>query len=139
MNTVIVHKTMAVGKHKGKRRYTINREKSAHIHTSVVVENISKATTFSPADIELLLSSVAEVVMEKVAAGCSVSLGEIGTIRPTITARSVESRNLCNAKTITNRGIRLIGSPKLNRRLRNMPLRVTNSATRKNTKKEDVK
>ena len=130
MNTVIVHKTMAVGCHKGKRRYTIAREGRHRIHTSVILAEVAKATTFSPADAELLLSSVAEVVREKVASGCSVSLGALGTVRPAITARSVESRNLCNAKTITNRSIQFTARTELNRRLSNMPLRVTNSATR---------
>lgn len=115
---------MAVGKLKNRQMYTIKPMVFPTVSTQRVVEGITAATTFTPADAEVLLRTFAQVVEEKLSDGHPVDLGVLGTMRPTIKARACNTAADCNARTITARTIRYSARADLAKAMRNISMHV---------------
>ena len=119
-----IRMTMAVGKHKGKEMYTVKPMVFPAISTDRLAEDITSATTFTPADVEAVLGTFAQVVGEKLASGHPVDMGVIGTMRPTIKALSQKSAKDCTARTIKARGVRYSPRIELAEAMRNISMTV---------------
>ena len=119
-----------MGPKKGKELYTIRRVNIGNCSFSYLLKRIEESTTFSSADAELILKTFSDVVEEKLSCGTPVDLGPLGTLRPKITAKSVNTKEQCTAKTITNKGITYYPRAELTEALSKMSLRVINSDVR---------
>ena len=106
-----------------------------------MLKRIEKSTTFSDADAELILKTFSDVVEEKLSSGTPVDLGPLGTLRPKITAKSVDTKEQCTAKTITSKGITYHPRAELTQALKGISRRVINSEVRgrKHKKKDTAK
>lgn len=125
-----------MGPKKGKELYTIRRVNIGNCSFSYLLKRIEKSTTFSDADAELILKTFSDVVEEKLSCGTPVDLGPLGTLRPKITAKSVNTKEQCTAKTITNKGITYHPRAELTQALEGISRRVINSAVRGRTHKK---
>ncbi len=119
-----------MGPKKGKELYTIRRVNIGNCSFSYLLKRIEKSTTFSDADAELILKTFSDVVEEKLSCGTPVDLGPLGTLRPKITAKSVNTKEQCTAKTITNKGITYHPRAELTQALEGISRRVINSEVR---------
>lgn len=128
-----------MGPKKGKELYTIRRVNIGNCSFSYLLKRIEDSSTFSNADAELILKTFSDVVEEKLSSGTPVDLGPLGTLHPNITAKSVDTKEQCTAKTITNKGITYYPRTELTEALSNVSLRVINSEVRgrKHKKKEE--
>ena len=105
MDVKKVKKTMKVGPKKDKELYGLRWVNYGSVGNDVLLEEIDDATTFSDADCEAILKEFANVVMRRVANGHVVDLGVLGTLKPKITAKSVDTEKECTTGTIQNVGI----------------------------------
>ena len=130
MDLQIVWLKMAIGAKKGQKQYTIHRVNYGNTTHEAILEGVQAASTFSAADSELIIRHFADVVEEKLSSGHPVDLGPLGTLHPKITAKSVDTKEQCTAKTITNKGITYYPRAELTEALSKMSLRVINSDVR---------
>ena len=130
MDMQIVWLKMAMGPKKGQKQYTIHRVNYGNTTHEAILEGVQAASTFSAADSELIIRHFADVVEEKLSSGHPVNLGPLGTLHPKITAKSVDTKEQCTAKTITNKGITYYPRAELTEALSKMSLRVINSDVR---------
>ena len=130
MDLQIVWLKMAIGAKKGQKQYTIHRVNYGNTTHEAILEGVQAASTFSAADSELIIRHFADVVEEKLSSGHPVDLGPLGTLHPKITAKSVDTKEQCTAKTITNKGITYYPRTELTEALSKMSLRVINSEVR---------
>ena len=130
MDLQIVWLKMAIGAKKGQKQYTIHRVNYGNTTHEAILEGVQAASTFSAADSELIIRHFADVVEEKLSSGHPVDLGPLGTLHPKITAKSVDTKEQCTAKTITNKGITYYPRAELTEALSKMSLRVINSEVR---------
>lgn len=83
-----------------------------------VAEQIEKQSTVSLADIKGVLDALQEVVLEAVADGYSVRLGDLGSFRPTLrAAKSREKQEDVSADDIKAVRVRFTPSPALTKKL----------------------
>jgi predicted histone-like DNA-binding protein len=83
-----------------------------------VAEQIEKQSTVSLADIKGVLDALQEVVLEAMADGYSVRLGDLGSFRPTISAaKSREKQEDVSADDIKAVRVRFTPAPALTKRL----------------------
>lgn len=128
MDLNIIKKKMTVGPKKGQTMYGLSRVSMPTIHSNAILDEVKQSSTFSQGDAKHIIKELANVMVEFVANGCAVDLGELGTLRPTITAKSVATRQECKASTITDRGIRYTSRADFAADMKGMSLRVLNSA-----------
>lgn len=128
MDLNIIKKKMTVGPKKGQTMYGLSRVSMPTIHSNAILDEVKQSSTFSQGDAKHIIKELANVMVEFVANGCAVDLGELGTLRPTITAKSVDTREECKASTITDRGIRYISRADFATDMKGMSLRVLNAA-----------
>ena len=119
-----------MGPKKGKELYTIRRVNIGNCSFSYLLKRIEASSTFSDADAELILKTFSDVVEEKLSSGTPVDLGPLGTLRPKITAKSVDTKEQCTAKTITSKGITYHPRAELTQALKGISRRVINSEVR---------
>ncbi|MBR3938642.1 MAG: hypothetical protein IKJ67_01530 [Bacteroidales bacterium] len=105
MDVKKVKKIMKVGPKKDKELYGLRWINYGNVDNDILLEEIDDATTFSDSDCEAILKEFANVVMRRVANGHVVDLGVLGTLRPKITAKAVDTEEECVASTIQNVGI----------------------------------
>lgn len=126
MDLNIIEKTMRVGPKKGQKMYGLARVSTPNVHSRTIAEQVSKASTFSEADTRHIIKEFLDVVTDYVADGYVVDMGELGTLRPTITAKSVDTRQECKADTITDKGIRYIARNEFAKDVKGMSLHILN-------------
>ena len=126
MDLNIIEKTMKVGPKKGQKMYGLARVSTPNVHSRTIAEQVSKASTFSEADTRHIIKEFLDVVTDYVADGYVVDMGELGTLRPTITAKSVDTREECKADTITDKGIRYIARNEFSKDVKGMSLHILN-------------
>ena len=104
-----------------------------------LLDEVEAASTFSGADVEVMMKMFGKIVEEKLSCGVPVDLGPLGTLRPKITAKSVATKEQCTAKTITSKGITYHPRAELTKALEGISRRVINSEVRgrKHKKKEE--
>lgn len=101
-----------------KKQYYPQVAPAAPIGLNDVAEQIEKQSTASLADIKGVLDALQEVVLEAMADGYSVRLGDIGSFRPTVSAaKSREKQEDVSADDIKSVRVRFTPSPALTRRL----------------------
>ena len=127
MDLNIIEKTMKVGPKKGQKMYGLARVSTPNVHSRTIAEQVSKSSTFSEADTRHIIKEFIDVVTDLVADGGVVDMGELGTLRATITAKSVDSREECKANTITDKGVRYIARNEFSKDIKGMSLRVLNA------------
>lgn len=139
MELQIVWLKMAVGPKKGQKQYTIRRVNYGDVTYEALLDEVEAASTFSGADVEVMIKMFGKIVEEKLSCGVPVDLGPLGTLRPKITAKSVATKEQCTAKTITNKGITYHPRAELTQALEGISRRVINSEVRgrKHKKKEE--
>lgn len=128
MDLNIIEKTMKVGPKKDQKMYGLARVSTPNVHSKTIAEQVGKSTTFSEADTRHIIKEFIDVIIDRVADGYVVDMGELGTLRPTITAKSVDTRQECKASTITDKGIRYIARNEFSAEIKGMSLRVLNTA-----------
>lgn len=128
MDLNIIEKTMKVGPKKDQKMYGLARVSTPNVHSKTIAEQVGKSTTFSEADTRHIIKEFIDVIIDRVADGYVVDMGELGTLRPTITAKSVDSRQQCKASTITDKGIRYIARNEFSTEIKGISLRVLNAA-----------
>lgn len=124
MDVKKVKKTMAVGPKKGKELYGLKWVNYGSLSSEVLLEEVDAASTFSDSDSEAILKEFVEVVMRRVANGHSVDLGVLGTLRPKITAKAVDTEAECTAETIQTVGLVYQASTKLSSDAKKMSVNV---------------
>lgn len=139
MELQIVWIKMAVGPKKGQKQYAIRRVNYGDVTYEALLDEVEAASTFSGADVEVMMKMFGKIVEEKLSCGVPVDLGPLGTLRPKITAKSVATKEQCTAKTITNKGVTYYPRAELVEALNKASLRVINSEVRgrKHKKKEE--
>ena len=139
MDLQIVWIKMAVGPKKGQKQYTIRRVNYGDVTYEALLDEVEAASTFSGADVEVMMKMFGKIVEEKLSCGVPVDLGPLGTLRPKITAKSVATKEQCTAKTITNKGVTYYPRAELTKALEGISRRVINSEVRgrKHKKKEE--
>lgn len=139
MELQIVWLKMAVGPKKGQKQYTIRRVNYGDVTYEALLDEVEAASTFSGADVEVMIKMFGKIVEEKLSCGVPVDLGPLGTLRPKITAKSVATKEQCTAKTITNKGVTYYPRAELTQALEGISRRVINSEVRgrKHKKKEE--
>ena len=139
MELQIVWIKMAVGPKKGQKQYTIRRVNYGDVTYEALLDEVEAASTFSGADVEVMMKMFGKIVEEKLSCGVPVDLGPLGTLRPKITAKSVATKEQCTAKTIINKGVTYYPRAELVEALNKASLRVINSEIRgrKHKKKEE--
>ena len=95
-----------------------------------MLDEVEAASTFSGADVEVMIKMFGKIVEEKLSCGVPVDLGPLGTLRPKITAKSVATKEQCTAKTITSKGITYYPRAELTKALEDISRRVINSEVR---------
>lgn len=105
MDVKKVKKIMKVGPKKDKELYGLRWINYGNVDNDILLEEIDDATTFSDSDCEAILKEFANVVMRRVANGHVVDLGVLGTLKPKITAKAVDTEKECTTDTIQNVGI----------------------------------
>lgn len=124
MDVKKVKKTMAVGPKKGKELYGLRWVNYGSLSSEVLLEEVDAASTFSDSDSEAILKEFVEVVMRRVANGHSVDLGVLGTLKPKISAKAVNSEAECTAETIQTVGLVYQASTKLSSDAKKMSVNV---------------
>ena len=124
MDVKKVKKTMAVGPKKGKELYGLKWVNYGSLSSEALLEEVDAASTFSDADSEAILKEFVEVVMRRVANGHSVDLGVLGTLRPKISAKAVDTEAECTAETIQTVGLVYQASTKLSSDAKKMSVNV---------------
>ena len=130
MELQIVWLKMAVGPKKGQKQYTIRRVNYGDVTYEALLDEVEAASTFSGADVEVMMKMFGKIVEEKLSCGVPVDLGPLGTLRPKITAKSVVTKEQCTAKTITSKGITYHPRAELTQALKGISRRVINSEER---------
>ena len=130
MELQIVWLKMAVGPKKGQKQYTIRRVNYGDVTYEALLDEVEAASTFSGADVEVMMKMFGKIVEEKLSCGVPVDLGPLGTLRPKITAKSVATKEQCTAKTITSKGITYHPRAELTKALEGISRRVINSEVR---------
>lgn len=130
MELQIVWLKMAVGPKKGQKQYTIRRVNYGDVTYEALLDEVEAASTFSGADVEVMIKMFGKIVEEKLSSGTPVDLGPLGTLRPKITAKSVATKEQCTAKTITNKGVTYYPRAELTQALEGISRRVINSEVR---------
>ena len=105
MELCVIKKKMTVGPKKGQTLYGLTRVSSPTIHSSVIVDDVKQASTFSHADAVQIIKEFGLTVSRLISQGYIIDMGDLGTIRPTLSAKSVDSEKKCTAETIRSRGI----------------------------------
>lgn len=101
-----------------KKQYYPQVAPTTPIGLNDVAEQIEKQSTVSLADIKGVLDALQEVVLEAVADGYSVRLGDLGSFRPTLrAAKSREKQEDVSADDIAAVRVRFTPAPALTRRL----------------------
>ena len=98
MELQIVWLKMAMGPKKGQKQYTIRRVNYGDVTYEALLDEVEAASTFSGADVEVMMKMFGKIVEEKLSCGVPVDLGPLGTLRPKITAKSVATKEQCTAK-----------------------------------------
>ncbi len=130
MDLQIVWLQMAMGPKKGQKQYTIRRVNYGDVTYEALLDEVEAASTFSGADVEVMMKMFGKIVEEKLSCGVPVDLGPLGTLRPKITAKSVDTKEQCTAKTITSKGITYHPRAELTKALEGISRRVINSEVR---------
>ena len=130
MEMQIVWLKMAMGPKKGQKQYTIRRVNYGDVTYEALLDEVEAASTFSGADVEVMMKMFGKIVEEKLSCGVPVDLGPLGTLRPKITAKSVATKEQFTAKTITNKGVTYYPRAELVEALNKASLRVINSEIR---------
>lgn len=130
MELQIVWLKMAVGPKKGQKQYTIRRVNYGDVTYEALLDEVEAASTFSGADVEVMMKMFGKIVEEKLSCGVPIDLGPLGTLRPKITAKSVATKEQCTAKTITSKGITYHPRAELTKALEGISRRVINSEVR---------
>lgn len=128
MDVKKVKKTMKVGPKKDKELYGLRWVNYGSVGNDVLLEEIDDATTFSDSDCETILKEFANVVMRRVANGHVVDLGVLGTLKPKITAKSVDTEKECTTGTIQNVGILYQPAVELTTDAKKIPINVISIA-----------
>ncbi|MBQ8045121.1 MAG: hypothetical protein IJ269_02070 [Bacteroidales bacterium] len=128
MDVKKVKKTMKVGPKKDKELYGLRWVNYGSVGNDVLLEEIDDATTFSDSDCETILKEFANVVMRRVANGHVVDLGVLGTLKPKITAKSVDTEKECTTGTIQNIGILYQPAVELTTDAKKIPINVISIA-----------
>ncbi len=139
MELQIVWLKMAMGPKKGQKQYTIRRVNYGDVSYEALLDEVEAASTFSGADVEVMIKMFGKVVEEKLSCGVPVDLGPLGTLRPKITAKSVATKEQCTAKTITSKGITYHPRAELAEALEGISRRVINSDVRGRGRKKKEK
>lgn len=101
-----------------KKQYYPQVAPTTPIGLNDVAEQIEKQSTVSLADIKGVLDALQEVVLEAMADGYSVRLGDLGSFRPTISAvKSREHVEDVSADDIKAVRVRFTPAPTLTKRL----------------------
>lgn len=101
-----------------KKQYFPQVAPTTPIGLNDVAEQIEKQSTVSLADIKGVLDALQEVVLEAMADGYSVRLGDLGSFRPTISAvKSRENQEDVSADDIKAVRVRFRPSAALTKRL----------------------
>lgn len=101
-----------------KKQYYPQVAPTTPIGLNDVAEQIEKQSTVSLADIKGVLDALQEVVLEAMADGYSVRLGDLGSFRPTISAlKSREKQEDVSADDIKAVRVRFTPAPTLTKRL----------------------
>lgn len=119
---------MKVGPKKDKELYGLRWVNYGSVGNDVLLEEIDDATTFSDSDCETILKEFANVVMRRVANGHVVDLGVLGTLKPKITAKSVDTEKECTTGTIQNVGILYQPAVELTTDAKKIPINVISIA-----------
>lgn len=99
------------------------------VESDELSERVAKLSTFAKAETTAVLQLVGQTMKQLVTYGCSVRLEGIGIIRPTISAKAVDTLQECNAKTIKEVHLRLIPDKELLNELKNAPIRCFHKGT----------
>lgn len=102
MKFQLVKIKMAVGAKKNQTLYGLKLEHHATVNNETLYSNINDMSTFSDADSIGIFKEFANVVNRLNASGFVVDLGELGTLRPQLSAKAVDTRKECIANTIRN-------------------------------------
>ena len=124
MKMQVIQQTMTVGPKKGQTLYGLKPESRTRVHSEVLLDEIRSASTFSEADSIAIFREFAQVVMEQVANGRSCDLGDLGTIRPKFSAKAVDTKEECNAKTISGLGILYRSRAELANEVKQIPMQM---------------
>lgn len=81
-----------LGKRSGQTVYYAQPKSQQHLTTSMLVERIVRETSLSAGDVHNALVSLANVVCDSLTLGMSVDLGELGSLRPVIPSKMMNTR-----------------------------------------------
>lgn len=87
------------------------------VRLSTVAEQIERQCTVSMPDIKAVLNALEYVVIASLRNGQSVRLGDLGSFRPTLSAKSVEVAKDCDGSLIQRARCRFTPSSLMNRSL----------------------
>jgi predicted histone-like DNA-binding protein len=100
----------------GQKKYYASANVTGEKTLAGLTREIEKRSTVSGADIRAVLYSLVDVMQDELADGKTVRLGELGSLRVSISSEGKETPDLVNASAI--RGAKVIFSP--GKDLRNM-------------------
>lgn len=83
------------------------------------IEDIENRCTLTKADIKGVLAALEQAIYYKLSEGASVRLGDLGSFRPTITAKGVDSAETVGAETIKAVNVRYTPSTWLIKQVNN--------------------
>ena len=124
MNLQKVIMKVPFGEDKGQLKYTLKHVNYGNVSYRTILEEISDGSTFSVGDADAVLKNFFEMVVDQVADGHTVEMGELGTLKPKIQAKCVDTRNECTASTIKRVGMQYTPSMTLEAEAKAMSMRV---------------
>lgn len=133
MNLCVIKKKLTVGPKKGQSMYGLGKISSPTIHNNVIVDDVKEASTFSEADAKMIIKEFGHTVSRFLSQGYIVDMGVLGTIRPTLSAKSVDSEKECTAATIRSRRILYRSRKDFADDVKGMSLSITNLSGSRNT------
>ena len=126
-----IRKTRKVGPKKDVELYGLKWVNYGNLSSSALISEIEQLGTLSDSDAELIVRTFVDVITSYVANGHSVDLGVMGTIKPKITAKSVDTEAQCKASTIEGIGILYRSRQELIDDAKKMSMRVISTSSSK--------
>ena len=90
LNFTLKAQKMSFGKYAGRTVYMARPTDRERVTHRRFCEEVGRATTFTGAEVEAVLRLAAEIAKKHVSEGESVDFGDLGTLTPTFSSKSVE-------------------------------------------------
>ena len=95
-------RTQPVGKRKGQTVYYAQPKTQQRMTTEMLIDRVVRESTLSDGDVKCALACIGHVVCDALKMGMSVDIGEIGTLRLTVTSKMMDTPEEVTADAALN-------------------------------------